>query len=199
MLKINKSIHFNILTIFAIVFVCVYLYYTISDLKKIVVEVKKHSTDINNIITSLATLNKDIGDLKKKAASCCPTGGAGGACALPVKPTAAAQVVPPVQVTQVTAAATAPAVVDDDVSSVDTNDVKNLLSDIPDDDDVAGHDEVDNDDTDLPVVAPAVPAATAAAKKDFSSLTLEELKTECRNAGLSTKGNKDALIARLSA
>ena len=64
MLKLNKGLHFNILTIFAIVFVCVYLYYTISDLKKVAVEVKKHSQDITNIATSLATLNKHIEDLK---------------------------------------------------------------------------------------------------------------------------------------
>lgn len=163
MLKLDKSIHFNILTIFAIVFVCVYLYYTISDLKKIAVEVKKHSQDITNIITNLATLNKDTADIKKNNGGTCQVvaGGADSA-------KKAAAVVPKVTVTAVktsaagaaTAAAatttTDNAVYDDqdllneidaadaaeaadaeaaDADSVNTIEVKKMLSCLPGDDD----------------------------------------------------------------
>ena len=99
MLKLDKSIHFNILTIFAIVFVCVYLYYTISDLKKIAVEVKKHSQDITNIITNLATLNKDIADIKKNNGGSCQVGASGAEIAASAKKPSA--VVPKVTVTAV--------------------------------------------------------------------------------------------------
>ena len=180
MLKLNKGIHFNILTVFAIVFVCVYLYYTISDLKKIAVEVKKHSTDIANIVNNLAILNKDFGELKKKAAAC-PVA---GACALkPQINIVAAQ--PVVQVAEAAPGAPPPEP-EDDASSVDTNDVKNLLSDIPDGDDVDDepHENVD---------APAAKAVV-----NWTDMTIEELKKECKSAGLSTKGTKDVLVGRLS-
>lgn len=181
MLKLNKGIHFNILTVFAIVFVCVYLYYTISDLKKVAVEVKKQSTDIANIVTNLATVNKDLNDLKKKAAACCP----GGACPLPgagaAKPQINVAAAPIVQVAEAAPGAAAPPA-EDDVSSVDTNDVKNLLSDIPDD--------VDEDDP-----ADGAPVAPQPA---WAEMTIEQLKKECKSAGLSTKGTKEVLVGRLS-
>lgn len=181
MLKLNKGIHFNILTVFAIVFVCVYLYYTISDLKKVAVEVKKQSADIANIVTNLANVNKDLGELKKRAAACPVAGG----CAIKPQINVAAQ--PVVQVAELSQAEAAqpqaPAEPEDDASSVDTNDVKNLLSDIPDDD------AADED-------APADPPA--ARPVAWADMTIDQLKKECKAAGLSTKGTKEALAGRLS-
>jgi len=177
MLKLNKGIHFNILTVFAIVFVCVYLYYTISDLKKIAVEVKKHSTDIANIVNNLAILNKDFGELKKKAAAC-PVA---GACAAKPQINIAAAAQPVVQVAEAAPGAPIP---EDDTSSVDTNDVKNLLSDIPDGDDDTAHEDA--------------PADAPKAAVNWTDMTIEQLKKECKSAGLSTKGTKDVLVGRLS-
>ena len=173
MLKINKSVHFTILTVFAIVFVCVYLYYTINDVKKIAVEVKKHGQDIANIVTSLGAITKELTEIKKQKVTC----------------TIPQPSVPEVQATEVQTSAPV-----EDNESVQTDDVKNLLSDIPDDDDdkVA----VDNDiSVELGEVAP----------KDIKTLTLEDLKAEtyedlkkyCKDNGLSTKGTKDAIIQRI--
>jgi hypothetical protein len=182
MLKLNKSIHFNILCIFAIVFVCVYLYYTITDVKKIAVEVKKHGQDIPNIVTSLATITKELGELKKKAAAC----SVGGVCQ--VKPVITAQ-----EVVEQEEPESEP----DDDDSVATEDVKHLLSDIPDDE--------GNDDTAPDVLEEEFLEETSA--KDYKSMSAEELKHEkyddlkeyCKNNNINAKGTKDVLIQRIRA
>jgi len=244
MLKLDKSIHFNILTIFAIVFVCVYLYYTISDLKKIAVEVKKHSQDITNIITNLATLNKDIADIKKNN---------GGTCQVtaPAAKKTAGAVVPKVTVTAVKPSADAKAeadakgersagerssaaaaslkttdnaVYDDqdllneidaadaaDADSVNTIEVKKMLSCLPGDDDDDDIDEspvtdVLADDVPIHELADALVAdltdttgSVTPSLKDLSvdelkKQTLDTLKNYCKENNLSTRGTKDVLI-----
>lgn len=191
MLKINKSVHFNILCIFAVVFVCVYLYYTITDVKKIASQVNKHSQDMNNIITSLATLTKELGDLKKKVAS-----GGTAQCSPPPKPIVEnVQVTPQVTIKEEVTGGHE----EDDTSSVDTMEVKNLLGDIPDDEE-----EEDNiEDIVADVVATTVVEPTI---KTFKDMTFEELKKEsyddikkyCKDNGLNSKGTKDVLIQRIS-
>ena len=55
-MKFNKLTHLSIIVVFAIIFIVVYLYYTISDVKKIHNEVKKLTMDIekmNHSITSI--------------------------------------------------------------------------------------------------------------------------------------------------
>lgn len=183
MLKLNKSIHFNILCIFAIVFVCVYLYYTITDVKKIAVEVKKHGQDITNIVTSLATITKELGELKKKAVAC---SAASNICQ--VKPVITAQ-----EVVETIQEESEP----DDDDSVATEEVKHLLSDIPDDE--------GNDDTAPDVLEEEFLEETSA--KDYKSMSVEELKHEkydnlkeyCKNNNINAKGTKDVLIQRIRA
>lgn len=190
MLKLNKSVHFNILCIFAIVFVCVYLYYTITDVKKIAVETKKNAQDVQNLITSIATLTKEVSELKKKAAVCAVGGGAGmAACKLPVM-----DVTPKVVVSD--AVPGEPPAAAQDNESVNTDDVKNLLGDIPDDDD-EGHVDVEDD------ILESV--SLKQEPKDYKMMSEEELKKEkyedlkdyCRRVNMSIKGNKEALIQRI--
>lgn len=171
MLKVNKGVHFNILTIFAIVFVCVYLYYTISDLKKIAVEVKKHSQDIQNIVASLTTLTKEVGDLKKCAAA---------SRASKVQVTISEAKETPTEAPR-----------DDDESSVGTADVKNLLGDIHEEDDEAP----DSPSSEAP---PEASVAATTEQKDYASMSFEELKAECKAAGLIAKGSKETLAKRLA-
>jgi len=246
MIKLDKSIHFNILTIFAIVFVCVYLYYTISDLKKIAVEVKKHSQDITNIITNLATLNKDIADIKKNNGGSCQVGGGDAK-----KPAA---VVPKVTVTAVKPSADAKAeaeaegersagersagerssaaslkttdnaVYDDqdllneidaadaaDADSVNTIEVKKMLSCLPGDNDDDDLDESPVNDVladDVPIheLADALvaditdttgnvtPSLKYLSVDELKKQTLDTLKNYCKENNLSTRGTKDVLI-----
>lgn len=158
-------------------------------MKKIAVEVKKHSQDISNIVTSLSSLTKELGDIKKKAVSTIQaTGGS--------IPTGNAKFV-------VTPQVTAKEVnVDDEVDdeeSIDTTDVKNLLSDIPDDEDDVDDDAVieviaagDPDPT--PATAAAAPAENT--EELIKSLGYDELKKYCKEKGLSIKGTKDVLMQR---
>lgn len=60
MFKLNKSTHMMILMTFTIVFVVVYMYYMIRDVKKIYIEVKKHGQDI----TALQKLSTEVQELK---------------------------------------------------------------------------------------------------------------------------------------
>ena len=64
MFKINKSVHVMILLTFAIIFIVIYMYYTINDVKKLGLEMKKNSQDIQNIVSTLNNLNKSIHELK---------------------------------------------------------------------------------------------------------------------------------------
>lgn len=185
MLKVNKSVHFNILTIFAIVFVCVYLYYAISDLKKIAVEVKKHGQDIANIVASLTTLSKEVGDLKKCASAC-------KAPKVHVTVSEAPAAPPPTSETRLSSS--------DDASSVDTDDVKNLLGDIHEEDEVEEAGACDAQaapDSPSSEATPEAAVAAAEPAKDYASMSFEELKAECKAAGLSAKGAKDSLVKRL--
>lgn len=217
MLKLNKSVHFNILCIFAIVFVCVYLYYTISDVKKIAVETKKNSQDVQNLITSIATLTKEVGELKKKAAVCTMTGGAcavvGGAaaaaasCKLPVM-----NVTPKVVVSDaVPGEPPAAGAAHGDNDSVNTDDVKNLLGDIPDDDEVGGDDDdglveqmvmggscdVEDDILESVTLKQEPKDYKLMSEEDLKKEKYEDLKDYCKRVNLSFKGNKEAIIQRI--
>jgi hypothetical protein len=161
--------------------------------KKIAVEVKKHSQDITNIVTSLGTITKELSDLKKKAATCCPM--TANTCHMNPEIT-----VSPVEATH--------DVQDND--SVKTEDVKNLLSDIPSDGDDDIVNEVIADDPAVMESQPSLeepPISDQPMPTNYKSMSVDELKNEsyedlkrfCRSEGLSTKGTKDALIARIKA
>jgi len=180
-MKLNKSVHFNLLCVVAIVFVCVYLYYTISDVKKVAIEVHKHSDE-------LAVLAKELAELKKKAAACSGVGG--GVCAKPtvdlnklmVEAVAAA----------VAGGEAAPVVVTEEgegaaASIANTEDMKKFLED-------ADTAEVPAEEVQVEV-------------KNYAAMTLEELKNQkhedlreyCRANGISAKGTKEVLAARILA
>lgn len=207
MLKLNKSVHFNILCIFAIVFVCVYLYYTIIDVKKIAVETKKNAQDVQNLITSIATLTKEVSELKKKAAGVCAVGGGGGAgaavaaCKLPVM-----NVTPKVVVSDAVPGEPPAAASAQDNDSVNTDDVKNLLGDIPDDDDevdgvvepvVDGGCDVEDDILESVTMKQEPKDYKLMSEDELKKEKYEDLKDYCRRINLSIKGNKDAIIQRI--
>jgi len=64
-MKINSSTHMTILVTFALVFVVIYLYYTITDVRKMSVELKKASQDIQTLSTSVAKLSNDVVEIQK--------------------------------------------------------------------------------------------------------------------------------------
>ena len=202
MLKLaNKSVHFNILTVFAIVFVCVYLYFAISDMKKLAVEVKKNAQDVTSIVTTLGTLTKELSELKKKVTSTTAPNFSGAKV-----PNVVITPQPQVAVAEQKVSKDVQPVTEDDAcddsDSIDTNDVKQLLSDIPDAED--GDDDAHDDDLQMDAVDDILGKNEETPEKPqqditvtYKSLTLEQLKDKCREKGLSIKGNKDTLVQRL--
>jgi len=59
-MKFAKLNHMSIITLFAIAFIVVYLYYTISDVKKIHSEVKRMSQDIDKLNQSITNITTTI-------------------------------------------------------------------------------------------------------------------------------------------
>lgn len=171
MIKINKTTHIMILSVFAIVFIVVYLYYTVNDVKKLSIEVKKNSADITkltqdiqNAMNVLTNLNNDVLEVKGKSIG--------------------------------TSNASVALVVDKDEeeanseeSSVDSQMFKKIITGDDDDDD-DGEDVVE--DEPLEEEAEEVPTPV-----DYKSMKYDELKDEAKRRGLSAKGSKDQLIARL--
>lgn len=190
-MKLNKSVHFNLLCVVAIVFVCVYLYYTISDVKKIAGEVRKHTDEIT-------VLAKELGELKKKAATCT----VGGACA---KPTV------DLNKLMVEAVAAASGAVEVEESIGNTEDMKKFLADAAEASEAAALDAESANEaaaegvTDVTVVE--AEGEAEGAQKNFAQMSSDELKKQkyedlreyCRSNGMNAKGTKDVLVARILA
>lgn len=164
-----------ILSAFVMVFVVVYLYYTINDVKRLSLEVKKNTTDISkltqdiqNAMNVLTNLNNDVMAVKGKNIQC--------------------ELPPPKAEVQV--------LHDDDAeseqSSVDSEILQKIIVGDESDEEEKEQDEeevVTIEPTDDPIVQ----------KPDFKTMKYEELREEAKRRGVSTKGTKDQLIVRLEA
>lgn len=146
-MKINTTTHLTILFTFAIIFVVIYLYYTIIDVRKISLDVKKLSQDIaklNNELTEIKKTSADVNkmfnmndvltqelnsilnmqpDIKIEQGSftggtTCPIGETSADCATGITAGNSEQ---------------SPIELDDDDESVDTIDIKKMLNDEPED------------------------------------------------------------------
>lgn len=138
-MKINTSTHLTILFTFAIIFVVIYLYYTIVDVRKITLDVKKISQDLAKLNNELTEMKKTSVDVNKmfnmndvltqelnsllnmpdiKIEGSCigtiGTTGTTGTCTIGS-----------------TGAVQSPIELDDDDESVDTIDIKKMLNDEP--------------------------------------------------------------------
>ena len=69
MFKLSKGTHFTILATFAVVFVTIYLYYTITDVRRL-------QARVSGIEKEISALQNDLGSL-----AC--VGGSGGSCPMP--------------------------------------------------------------------------------------------------------------------
>lgn len=204
MFKIDKSTHMLILFTFALVFVVVYLYYTITDLRKMQKEVKR-------LTDELAALKAGTG-ANAKVQVLSPA-----AAAVP-----APQPSPPVgaQQAKVVVKQLAPEPVADDASSVASDEIREALKGSDDEDEKpavapvpsgAKEEEGDGEEQedaeinieDL-IAAPAAKDATGEAATEITldilgKMKYEDLREYCRKHGLSQKGNKDVLMSRIAA
>lgn len=198
MAKLNKTTHLMILFTFAIVFIVIYLYYTIGDVKKMSSEVKRLTADVSR-------LNQDVQNILGNLKVGVPT------CNVPAVQQKPQQVQPvvvqPVVPQPVKAPVQQPAVVndsesddeDDDASSVNTEELKKIINDVEEDveeDDEEGVDEAekisveDGGNTEAPKTS--VPS-----EEQLKKMKYDDLKEVCKAHGVSTKGTKDQLISKL--
>jgi uncharacterized protein YoxC len=70
-MKFNKFTHLSIIVFLSIVFIVIYLYYTISDVKKIHNEVRRLSSDIEKINQSLQNITTTIIPILQPASEVC--------------------------------------------------------------------------------------------------------------------------------
>jgi hypothetical protein len=132
----------TILFSFALAFVVIYLYYTITDVRKMSTELKKVTADVQSLATAVSKLNNEVNDVQKigmdvnnmlasELQKCC--------------------VMPQVQVCEQKEA-------QDDAQSVDTVDIKKMLNDEDEDEELlapAQDTEQENDPVAVPPPAPA--------------------------------------------
>ena len=210
-MKFNKLTHLSIIVVLAVMFIVVYLYYTISDVKKIHNEVSKLTLDIEKMNQSISNITSTLMPL------------VGGyqvyqqqqQCNLPSRPVPSVQVQPkPITTT-----------VEDDASSVDSVELHTIMETIDDEETTPVEDAVDAATSASDVIVESVPVddsiditqitpeMTSVEKintpyegvVDLSSLSVDDLKKVsyedirkyCKEHNLGYKGTKDVLIYRI--
>lgn len=205
-MKFNKLTHLTIVVVLAIVFIVVYLYYTIKDVKKIHNEVQKLTTNITDMNTSITNITSTLIPLLNSSQR--PNQRdvvleGGNQCAY----------VPKID-----------NVVDDE-SSVNSQELKTIMETIDDEgkevvtetqqyiNDVANLDDVEEmlDEEQTLKDAPKtlditkMPEIVETTNEDISMLSVDDLKKVsyeqlrkyCKNNAINYKGTKDVLIYRI--
>jgi len=203
MLPFNKNTHFIIILVFILFFIVIYLYYTINDVKQLTNEIKKLSSDsqknnqdINSLVSTISTLNNELNSLKSRNIfeKCTQN-----SCTIQNNKNIELQND------------------NDDSSSVNTEELKQIISENDKtneelDNIVEELTEIvnDNDDEEDEIEAAKTAEETAETAEtdkkmekketiDYHKLKYDEIKDLCKSKGISTKGTKDQLIAKLMA
>jgi len=121
-MKFNKFTHLSVILVLAIVFIVVYLYYTISDVKKIHNEVSKLTGDITKLNTSISSITSTLTLMLAPQTTSAPQ------CSAPAPGGAAVCMMPP------SPAVVGPAVEVEVESSVDSQELKTIMETIEDED-----------------------------------------------------------------
>ena len=171
MFKLDKNTHMMILFTFALVFVVIYLYYTITDVRKMQRDIARLSSEVSVLANKKPTA--------PQVAPAPPTA--------PASPVVEIKECKPIVESKVAAAS-----VEEDVlseSSVTTEDIKATL------------DSVDAEDEDEPVIVAQEDTQPTPSEVDFSGelgkMKFEDIKELCRSKGIKIQGSKDVLIKRL--
>ena len=176
---------------FTIVFMVVYLYYIVRDMKRIYQDCKKQGAEIQ----SLQAMVNDIKGVVEMAL--CQGGGGPAPGPAPVPPpikTDSVTVTPPVVPAQSPAGSPAPITVTDlpseasptafvDTESVGSEDIRKLVEE----GEIEDHEAMDAD---------AEPAL-ALTKDDVVNMKYDQLKEFCKKNNMSIKGSREALINKI--
>jgi len=184
-----------ILMTFTLVFVVVYMYYTIKDVKRIYGEVKKNTQDIQ----ALQSLTNDVKNMKgtiEMMNQGMLAQSQFNVCSIPFPDMSQQVFVPPPPPQHVSD-------IKDDAESVATEDIKKLVRDDDDDDeneeigvvdDVGDIGDIVNETAGV-VVEPV--QTQVISEESLKKLKFEELKDVCKKMGISIKGTREALISRI--
>ena len=182
MLKIDKTTHMMILFTFGLVFVSVYLYYTIIDVRRVQTEMKKlvEENEVRKAATSkeIEALSNAIMQLSVKAPQ---TKAASEVCEVKHDRVQVVEMIP-VEKT-----------LDKDDDSVITDDIRKSLDCDTDDDNV---------DVEIEAILDSDPEGKKKSDTEMSiarlqAMKYEELRDLCKDLGISYKGVKDVLYKRL--
>lgn len=213
-MKFNKLTHLSIIVVFAIVFIVIYLYYTISDVKKIHNEVQKLSKDLETMNHSIASImSAFLPIVQPQKLSPQQTH---STCAMPQQSP---------QVALVTQATSTPQVLEtqeEDALSEVSQELRNIMQGAEDDIEevVEPSTPVNVDITSIsnhiesPTVehevqeeldSANVESSDSTENVDIGSLTVEQLKNTsydaikkyCKDNNISPKGTKEVLIYRI--
>jgi hypothetical protein len=201
-MKFAKLNHMSIITLFAIAFIVVYLYYTISDVKKIHSEVKKMGQDIDKLNQSITNITTSILPM----------------LTFPSSQVAVSQpehaVSPPVNVQTLKSQQIynqEDAQQDDDDTSVGSHELNKIMETIDvDDGHIDNKDDADTDsNTEEKVATFDIELSTTVVAEqpiaDIGSLSAEDLKKVpyndirkyCKSNSIDDKGSKEVLIYRI--
>lgn len=191
-MRFNKFTHLSLLVVFAIIFIVIYLYYTISDVKKIHQEVSKLTRDMEFLNGSLQQMTTAL------LTNTIPI-------STPSAPPANIETEPPV-------AALAPEQVqesnDDEDEEVASQEIQQIMESIEDDEDQELNSTSPTPNVDINSIDAVDVTETVTSKQSVAieNLTMEELKKVsyddikkyCKEHSINTKGTKDVLIYRIA-
>ena len=162
-----------ILMTFTIVFIVVYLYYIVRDMKRMYQDYKKQAADVQ-------TLQATVSEIKSAVEMVLYGTGAAPAAAAAISVTTVCATAPATEAAQPTTN-----VCSIDTESVESEDIRKLVEDA--DDEVAEEvkEEVPPDEQ---------PPLT---KDEVMSMKLDQLKEVCKKNNISTKGSRETLITRI--
>jgi hypothetical protein len=214
-MRFAKLNHMSIITLFAIAFIVIYLYYTISDVKKIHSEVKKMGQDIEKLNQSITNITTSI--LPMLTFPSAPVASASQSqhtASIPSIPTQ--QQAPSVQVVQPQQTYN-DVYQEDDETSVGSHELTKIMETIEVDDvpiengddsaiDIDADDSVAKFDIDVSTVVVAEESHVQQGQiVDIGSLSAEDLKKApyndirkyCKLNNIDDKGSKEILIYRI--
>lgn len=200
MFKMDKKTHLTILFTFAVLFIVIYLYYTIRDVRKAQVDIKKLQDELSVVkvlATTVGSLQTDIEDIKNTKHIRTNI----DVCTL----------APPSQVIEAKEPVSLQETNDhDDVSSVDTEEIRDILDGEDNEEDGDTEDNESSEDNEnsesneeteqdkegdvTEVAEKNIPTTTP---ESLKNMKVDELKDLCRSYNIPSKGNKNDLLVRI--
>lgn len=189
-MRFNKFTHLSLLVVFAIIFIVIYLYYTISDVKKIHQEVSKLTRDMEFLNGSLQQMTTAL------LTNTIPI-------STPSVPPAKLETEPVVNLDTTALAPEQVQESNDEDDEVASQELQQIMESIEDEEEQEVNSSSPNVDINsIDVVEPV----TSKQSVTIENLTMEELKKVsyddikkyCKEHSINTKGTKDVLIYRIA-